>query len=181
MIKFEVNGKRGSYIFPLPTELKELTPEYLNYVTEEVEIANDYTLIGICYREKLSTIIMSARQNKNLTTAVVPIFIKRGNTTGEANCNPNTGDKLIISGSQLSLGHHVVCPKNTLTINNFISFTDGDGLAYQNAVKENKYVYFLEFKIIPNCDIVGIYKDVDKNCDFKNPFKEYPTIAGDVN
>lgn len=177
MIEFEVNGKRGKHVISLPTSLKEITSDYLLEVTKDVALPEHYSLIGVCYREKLSTIIMNARQNKNMTTAVVPVFIKSGT---EDFTLALSAEKIIVSSSQLSLGYHVTCPKNNININNFVSYIEGDGYAYQNAIKANEYVYFLEFKIIPNSDIVGVYKDLKDDTTFDNPFKITPISTEEV-
>lgn len=183
MLEFKTNGKRGSYKLTLPTKLSEITVEYLEAVTKDVKPADNYTLIAVCYREKLSTIIMNAKQNKAMTTAVVPIYVKRSfKDVKDINIPLSITDKVIISGSDLSLGHHVICPNNSLTINNFVSYVEGDGFAYQNALKLNAYVYFLEFKLVPNCAIVGAYKEINKDEEeFINPFKEVKLESGELN
>lgn len=173
MITFKTHSKNGNFAVTLPTDLKDITEEYLKAVTKEVFVAENYSLIGLCYREKLSTIIFNAKNNKPSNIVTVPIYIKSNN-----NEQPFTecGNKLVVSGSQLALGHHVNCVMNTLTINKFLYYIEGDNNAYQNALREFKdvYCYFLEFKIIPNCDIVGVYANIDKIKDidnFNNPFK----------
>jgi hypothetical protein len=165
MLKFETTGANGHHILTLPTNLKEITPEYLKAVTADVEVSDNYSLIGVCYRETLSAILLTYKQNKKqISTAVVPIFVKSNNTTCKAEC----GDKLIVAPSQIALGHHVAAPANKLTISNFLFYTDKDYNALQNATTE--YVYFLEFKIIPNCDIIGIYKNTPVKLE-DNPFE----------
>lgn len=174
MLNFKVNGKLGEVILNLPTSINEFTDDYLKKVTESVIVADNYSLIALCHREKLANFILAGKNNKDrINTAVVPIFVKAGKIT-TSNCiinNIKTTSKLIISPSQLALGHHVNLINNTCTINKLIKYIDGDGYAYQNALKNNKEVYFLEFKIIPNCDIIGYYENekfLDKN---DNPFK----------
>lgn len=168
MLKFTTNGKNGVNVLTYPTSLDEITPEYLKEVTNDIVLSENYSLIGVCYREKLSNIILSVRQNKKSTDIpVVPIFIK-------GRKDIETGDKLVISPSQIAIGHHVNAKKNVLTINNLLHYVDGDGMAFGNASKYKDFVYFLEFKIVPNCDIVGYYKK-ENDKDFENPFKVVPT------
>lgn len=158
MLKFETNGKQGKTTIVLPTKLEELTKSYLTSVTSEIEVSDNYTLIGVCYKEKLSNIIMTSRQNKpTANIAVVPIFIKSGETTKGFVNNLNTGDKLVIAPTQIALGHHVAAPNNHITISNFLFYCEGDKEVYQKALAYSQYVYFLEFKIIPNCDIIASY------------------------
>ena len=77
MIKFSTSGKNGSFEVSLPTSLSEIPNEYLYDVTKDIVIADDYSLIGICYCEALSSILFANNAKKGkITTGVVPIFIK---------------------------------------------------------------------------------------------------------
>ena len=172
MLKFEVNGNHGVILMNLPTKLSEITPEYLNEVTSNVVIADNYSLIGILYRESLASIILANnRKQKNITTAIVPIFIKAGVTDTEYVKNMACGDKIIIAPSDIAMGHHVSCPKNMITINNILEYCDGDKEAYQRAISISQPCYYLEFKIVPNCNIHGNYKE--ESGSYKNPFIEF--------
>lgn len=169
MLKFKTNGKAGAFELNLPTSLSEITPSYLKDVTYGIQVADNYSLIGICYREAFSTIIFANNtKKKNLTTAIVPLFVKCGKSDNNFINSIDTGDKLIIAPSQIALGHHVTAPHNLITINNVLNCVDGDTKIYQEALKESKQCYFLEFKLVPNVDIVGVYKN-DKIYD-ANPF-----------
>ena len=172
MLKFEVNSKNGNILMNLPTKLSEITSEYLSSVTSDVVIADNYSLIGILYKESLASVILANnRKQKNITTAIVPIFVKAGNTTTDYINNISCGDKIIIAPSDIAMGHHVVCPKNKITINNIISYCDGDKTAYQRALNISEACYYLEFKIVPNCNIHGNYKE--ESGSYKNPFIEF--------
>lgn len=175
MVKFNVNGKAGNASISLPTSLDELTPEYLNGVTSNVKIGDNYSLIGIVYRESLSSVILAFNnKRKEVTTSIVPIFIRSGNGAPEYINNINTGDKLIIAGSDIALGHHVNCPLNKITINNIINLCEGDKEIYGKATKYKEQCCFLEFKLVPNCNIHGSYekiKEIDYN--IANAFVEF--------
>lgn len=161
MVKFNVNGKAGAASINLPTNLKELTPEYLNGVTNNVHIGDNYSLIGIVYRESLSSVILAYNQKrKEVTASIVPIFIRTGNNAPDYIKNINTGDKIIIAGSDIALGHHVTCPLNRITINNIVSLCEGDKDVYSQAAKLKDKCCFVEFKLVPNCNIHGSYTDV---------------------
>lgn len=171
MIKFEANGKQGKVIVNLPTSVEEITPDYLNYVSDEIELADNYSLIALLHREKLSAFVMAGRNTKaELNTAVIPVFVKRGNINGGFNASINTGDRVLMSPTTMSLGVHVNVPKNTLNLIKVMALIDGDGRAYQNAAKITTPVYFLEFKLIPNSDIIGVYK-AKADIDYNNPFE----------
>ena len=170
MLKFKTNGKAGAFELNLPTSLSEITSDYLKDVTSDIQVADNYSLIGICYREAFSTIIFAnTTKKKNLTTAIVPLFIKSGKASTDFINNIEVGDKLIIAPSQIALGHHIAAPRNLITINNILNCVEGDTRIYQEALKEAKQCYFLEFKLVPNVDIVGVYKD-DNATHEANPF-----------
>ena len=46
-----------------------------------------------------------------------------------------------------------------ITIDNILYCTEGDNRIYQEALKFNKRCYFLEFKLVPNCNIHASYKN----------------------
>ena len=172
MLKFEVNGKHGSIIMNLPTKLSEITPEYLNEVTSNVVVADNYSLIGILYRESLASVMLANnRKQKNITTAIVPVFVKAGTTDTEYIKNMSCGDKIIIAPSDIAIGHHVSCPKNMITVNNILENCNGDKEANKSAICVSQPCYYLEFKIIPNCNIHGNYKEESDS--YKNPFIEF--------
>lgn len=179
MVKFETNGKKGKVIVNLPTKIEEITPEYLGAITDEIAVADNYSLVALCHREKLSAFIMAGKRNQNqISTAVIPLFVKRGLDTSSVS---NVGDvptfhplievcdKLLISPTAMSMGLHVNVPMNTINVNKVIDLLDGDGYAYQNASKFTEPVYFIEFKLIPNNEIIGCYKPKLRK-EFNNPF-----------
>lgn len=180
MLKFTTNGKNGNHVLTYPTDLKELTGDILANFTHDIEVAPNYSLIAVCYREKIHNVLLTARQNKkDMTTSVVPIFVKEGPRDSHFPPFASIGDKLIIAPSQIALGHHVSAPLNPLTITKLLYYTEGDGMAYQHALKHNEYVYFLEFKLVPNCDIVGVYTD-NKPAGIDNPFAIVDATEGAV-
>ena len=161
MKDFLVQGKRLYFKFHFPTSLDEISAEYLKAVTANVEVADHHTLIGIVYHEKLFDIIVSRKRNqKGLTAGVVPIFIKAGKTDNNFINNAECKDKLVIPSTSLSLGYHVAAPQNVLSLDYFIRAIDSDNsLAkrYDNNYG-NEQCFFVEFKIIPNVEIKGVYK-----------------------
>lgn len=160
MKRFELINGTDRIIFKFPTKLSEITPSYLRIVTAGVHIADNYTLVGLIYRETLGSIIIARKQSKKgLTSGVIPVFIKAGETTNEFNKKIAIKSKLIIPSSFLIAGHHVVSPINTLSIDTFIKYLDKDTTVAQryNNNYGNEECYFVEFKLVPNSDIVGYY------------------------
>ena len=175
MLKFEVNGNHGVILMNLPTKLSEITPEYLNEVTSNVVVADNYSLIGIIYRESLASVMLANnRKQKNITTAIVPIFIKAGVTDTEYIKNMSCGDKIIIAPSDIAMGHHVNCPMNRITVNNIVNLCEGDKEIYRKAASFKDKCYFIEFKLVPNCNIHGSYSELDSiDCNLVNSFVEF--------
>ena len=179
MKNFEVIGTTVKFNFHFPTSLDEIDADYLKTVTDNVLVPDHHCLVGIVYHEKLFDIIVSRKRNqKGLTAGVVPIFIKAGKTDSEFIQSAECRDKLIIPSTSLSLGHHVAAPKNVLSLDYFIRAIDSDNnLAkrYDNNYG-NEQCFFVEFKIIPNVEIKGIYKEAE-NVDTKK-YVETSMISG---
>ncbi|AXF52145.1 MAG: hypothetical protein [crAssphage sp. isolate ctcc615] len=164
MVHLNVKGKNGEFNVNLPTSIDEITKEYIADVTSAINIAPNYSLIGTIFREKLSTIILSAkRNNKDASVSVIPVFVKCGETDDTFIQNLNIKDKLIVSASDIMLGHHVSTPNNLLTINTLMEIIDGDRDIYQKVNANSEYCYFIEFKLIPNCNIHGAYDNKKVN------------------
>ena len=181
MKRFELESENNYYTFDFPTSLSEITAEYLDNVTSNVVVADNYTLVGIVYHESLGSVILARKQSKkSITGGVVPIFIKAGNTDNEFIKSAKCKDKLIIASSQLSLGHHVVAPANTLSLDYFIRTLDKDNNVarrYNNTYGQEE-CYFVEFKLVPNCDIVGFYDTKDNK--FYNPYIDITPKVGEA-
>lgn len=170
MLKLDVNSKSGVYELNLPTSLNEIEESYIAEVTNHVKIDANYTLIGVVFREKLSTLIIAARKNKkNSDISVIPVFVKAGKTDSELINSLNIRDKLIISPSDIMMGYHISAPNNLLTINNFLDIVEGDINVYNKAMSIQEYCYFIEFKLVPNCNIHGAYNQPEV-AEFVNPF-----------
>ena len=169
MLTLNVNGKQGAFTLNLPTTLTDITEEYINNVTSHIEVDANYTVIGVVFREKLSTLALAARKNKkNSDIAVIPIFVKAGKTDSEFINNLSIGEKLIISPSDIMLGYHISSPRNLLTINTILDIMEGDTEVYNKLIGIQEQCYFIEFKLIPNCNIHGAYKSVNNG--YNNPF-----------
>lgn len=163
MKRFELINGTDRIIFKFPTSLSEISPSYLKLVTAGVHVADNYTLVGLIYRETLGSIIIARKQSKKgLTSGVIPVFIKAGNTTNEFNKKMTIKSKLIIPSSALMSGHHVVSPLNTLSLDTFIKYLDKDTTVAQRYHNNygNEECYFVEFKLVPNCEIVGFYDNL---------------------
>ena len=170
MLTLNVNSNRGVFKLSLPTSLNEIDKSYIMEVTDHVKVDANYTLIGVVFREKLSTLMLATRKNKkNSDIPVIPIFVKAGKTDSELINSLNVRDKLLISASDIMMGYHVSTPNNLLNINTILDIVEGDTEFYNEVYKNSDYCYFIEFKLVPNCNIHGAYEE-PKVAEFVNPF-----------
>ena len=170
MLTLKTNNVRGIYELNLPTSLNEIDESYIIEVTSHIKVDANYTLVGLIYREKLSTLVLAATRNKKKSDiAVIPIFVKAGESDSKFINSLNIKDKLIISPSDIMMGYHISAPNNLLTINNILDLIEGDPIANQKFISINEQCYFIEFKLIPNCNIHGAYIQ-SKVTEFVNPF-----------
>ena len=117
MLTLEVNNKQGVFQLNLPTSLNEIEESYIMEVTNHVKVDANYTLIGVVFREKLSTLVLAARKSKkNSDIPVIPIFVKAGETDSKLINSLKIRDKLIISASDIMMGYHISAPNNLITI-----------------------------------------------------------------
>lgn len=165
MLKLEVNGNAGKFILNLPTMFKEVTNEYMDNAVKHIAVAPEYSLIALVYREKLAVILNSAKQNKEMNTSVVPVFIKAGTTDSKFIKNIKLGNKIIVTGSDLSIGIHVNSPLNSLSIPNVVAICEGDNNIYKEAITSTQYCHFVEFKLVPNSAIKGIISSASMQVD----------------
>lgn len=147
----------------LPTKLDEITEEKLNEMSNTIDIADNYSLVGIAYHETFSRILMSYRTKKqNIKAGVVPIFVKAGKTDSDFIKSAKVGSKVLISSNQIELGYRAVIKNNPYNLDVIMAKVDNNITPdeYHQIItdKEAQNVYFLDFKIVPNCDIIAIYK-----------------------
>ena len=108
MLTLDVNGKNGVYKLNLPTSINEIDESYIAEVTDHIKVDANYTLIGVVFRERLSTLILAARKNKkNSDIGVIPVFVKAGKTDSDLinslNIRPTHKQRLNICGLQFPL------------------------------------------------------------------------------
>ena len=168
MKNLKVNGKLGEFEISLPESLKEISNDYFKECTEFVNPAPNYVLVAIVYKDSLSLVLSSAKKNKPTNVAIVPVFIKAGKTDSEFINSLSCGDRVVISGSALSLAHHINSPYNKITPNNIINICEGDKNIYSEALVMETPVCFVEFKLVAENEIHAMLDDA-KSIIF-NPF-----------
>ena len=168
MKTFKVNGKAGSYIINLPQSLKEIGTEYLSDCTKFINPAPNYAVVAIVYKDLLSLVLTASKKKTPVNAAVIPVFVKAGDSDSEFIKSINLGDRVVVSGSDLSIGHHISSPYNKITPNIIASICDGDKDIYREAMTMQELVCFVEFKLVPISAIHAKLDDTAK--DYINPF-----------
>ena len=154
MKEYKLKTTNGEVSLHLPLYMEEISPEYLEAVTSHITVSKGYVLIAVVYREQLFMVLNSAKNNKALTASVVPLFVK-GNSDRDFVNNCKAGTKLVITGANIARGIHVGVPYNSLNIDNVVRLCSADKSIYSTALSEKEYCYFVEFKIVPDYDVVA--------------------------
>lgn len=185
MFKFQINNGISEITISLPNHISEINTEYLNNVTSDIVPAEHYSLIALVRKESASKVLFAANQKKDITTFVIPVFIKAGKTDSEFINSIQMGDKIIASSTEIGIGNHVIASKDYTSISNFLATCAEDKSSYTKCLEACKQdimkgeCYFLEFKIIPNNTIHGIYSSIENKNNFVNPFT--PTAITSIN
>lgn len=168
MKTFKVNGKAGSYVINLPQSLKEIGTEYLSDCTKFINPAPNYAVVAVVYKDLLSLVLTAAKKKTPVNTAVSPVFVKAGDSDSEFIKSINLGDRVVVSGSDLSIGHHISSPYNKITPSIIAFICDGDKDIYREAMTMQESVCFVEFKLVP---ISAIHAKLDNTKNkYLNPF-----------
>lgn len=175
METFDISTKKGNVIhLNIPTDLSEISPDYLTKVTNHITIADEYSLVAVIYRDSLANIINSRKNKKDTNVAVIIEFVKAGKTNNTLVNSAKTGDILVVSGADISIGNHVSCVGNDLSLARFLALADESNDLYKKALARGfEKDYFIEFKLIPNSALKGIIG--------KNPVKSNEHIFIEVN
>lgn len=173
MKTFNVNGKLGEFEINLPESLSEISNDYLKSCTDFIHPAPNYAVVAIVYKDSLSLVLTSAKKKQPTNVSIIPVFVKAGETESQFINNLKMGDKVVVSGSDLSIGHHINSPYNKITPNNIINIVDGDKEIYSKAIAMTTPVCFVEFKLVP---VSAIHANLDKTANsFINPFVKKAT------
>lgn len=169
MKTFNVNGKLGSFEINLPESLKEIPVDYFKECTDYIHPARDYAVVAIVYKDSLNLILTAAKKKNNTSVAIIPVFVKMGETDSEFAKTLNMGDRIVIAGSDLSLGHHINSPYNKITPDNIYRVCENaDKEFYKDTLNMHTPVCFVEFKLVP-LNAIHAKLDETKNS-FVNPF-----------
>ena len=168
MKTFNVSGKLGDFEVSLPENLTEITNDYLDLCTNFVHPAPNYALVAIVYKDNLALVLSAGKKKQDVNVSIIPVFIKAGKTDSDFITNLKMGEKVVVSASDLSIGHHINSPYNKITPSNIIRLCEGDKNIYSAALVMQTPVCFVEFKLVPAS---AIHAKLDKTANrFVNPF-----------
>lgn len=158
MDTIEINGKDGKLKLHLPTSVYEITPEVLLDATKHIVVAPDYSLVAVVYSTSLA-IAVNEKKAANARIGVIPLFVKCGDNDSSFINNINAGDKLIIAPSNVALGIHVNNGFNELSLSRICNLCSQDIEFMKCVFTYNDTYYFVNYKLIPNCNINGVIKN----------------------
>lgn len=146
-------------VISLPTNLDEITGSYLSNISSAVSPAPHYVLIAAVYRAKLVEVLNANKHKKDASISVICKYVKSGTTDIDFINALNTGDNIIISGSDLSVAQHITCKGNKYSIG-YITTKVGDNREiFNQALVDMTYNYFVEFKLVPESDIKAVIRN----------------------
>lgn len=169
MVNLQVNYRGGDYLLSLPTTLGEISVDYLDKITQHIHVAPDYALIAILYKVRPIEIVSSVRQNKNANVGAVAMFIKDNSNTGFYN-DIKLGDTVIISPTDIALGHTVRLVNNNLTPSKLLELAETNPDLNKKLIGVMTPTYFVDFKVVATAFIHGtITKDESKEAMYLVP------------
>lgn len=163
MKELNVVFKNAEYKINIPTSRKDITNSYLKEVTQMLDIAPNYSLVALITIEEFVNVVNPTGKKQNAFTAGIPVFVRTGETDDKFINNISCGQTIIISDSDLSMGHHINSPYNKISKGYLSSLLSQDKNVVQNSWSNNEKCYFLSFKLVPNCNIHGAISEEEPN------------------
>lgn len=164
MVDLKVNYLGLNQTFRMPTSMSEINMNVIADYVKHVNVSKDYALIAVVFKERPITIVSVSRQNKNASVSGVAVMIK-SNTDNEFINSIKLGEALVISPSDISMGHHVNSPANVLTPGFLLNLLRTNVDLNKKLMAVKVPTYFVDFKIVPVCNIhgsIGRYEPVSE-------------------
>ena len=164
MVDLKVNYLGLNQTFRMPTSMSEVDMNVISDYVNHVNVGKDYALIAVVFKERPITIVSVSRQNKNASVSGVAVMIK-SNTDNEFINTIKLGEALVISPSDIAIGHHVNSPANVLTPGFLLNLLQTNADLNKKLMAVNVPTYFVDFKIVPVCNIhgsIGRYEPVSE-------------------
>ena len=164
MVDLKVNYLGLNQTLRMPTSMSEINMNVIADYVKHVNVSKDYALIAVVFKERPITIVSVSRQNKNASVSGVAVMIK-SNTDNEFINTIKLGEALVISPSDIAIGHHVNSPANVLTPGFLLNLLQTNADLNKKLMAVNVPTYFVDFKIVPVCNIhgsIGRYEPVSE-------------------
>ena len=175
MKEFIVTDGKQDFAFRLPTNISEISGEYLKAVTDHIVIAPYHAVIACIYRAKLPEVISTNKKSRAMAVSIVPVFVKANvpleteKPTYDMLKLINPADRIIIAGTDIERGYQLSTPKNMITLDNVIKIYNHDNAFAKEVMIDQNYYFFVDFKLVSITDIKGKY-NMSNPADFINPF-----------
>lgn len=177
-----------TYSLSLPNSPKEITPEYLQAVTECVNLPEHYAIVAIIRQVRMYDFLMVLSNPKSqIRAADVAVLCKLNETSVPDEWK--IGQQILIDEADIARGTQII-PPSALTYDNIVSyFVKEQELVRRKDPKDKDYliqaimvggmkdendkfireypICFVSFKIIP---VTSIHGTVDNVITFKDPF-----------
>ena len=154
MVDLKVNYLGLNQTFRMPTSMSEIDMNVIADYVKHVNVSKDYALIAVVFKERPITIVSVSKQNKNASVSGVAVMIK-SNTDNEFINSIKLGEALVISPSDIAIGHHVNSPANVLTPGFLLNLLRTNVDLNKKLMAVKVPTYFVDFKIVPVCNIHG--------------------------
>lgn len=154
MVDLKVNYLGLNQTLSMPTSVSEVNMNVIADYVKHVNVSKNYALIAVVFKERPITIISVSKQNKNASVSGVAVMIK-SNTDDEFIKDIKLGETIIISPSDIAIGHHVNSPANVLTPGFLLNLLQTNADLNKKLMAIKVPTCFVDFKIVPVCNIHG--------------------------
>lgn len=154
MVDLKVNYLSLNQTLRMPTSMSEINMNVIADYVKHVNVGKNYALIAVVFKERPITIVSVSKQNKNASVSGVAVMIK-SNTDDEFIKDIKLGETIIISPSDIAIGHHVNSPANVLTPGFLLNLLQTNADLNKKLMAIKVPTCFVDFKIVPVCNIHG--------------------------
>lgn len=154
MVDLKVNYLGLNQTLSMPTSVSEVNMNVIADYVKHVNVSKHYALIAVVFKERPITIVSVSKQNKNASVSGVAVMIK-SNTDDEFIKDIKLGETIIISPSDIAIGHHVNSPANVLTPGFLLNLLQTNADLNKKLMAIKVPTCFVDFKIVPVCNIHG--------------------------
>lgn len=167
MKTLDVKVNEGKVTLNLPTKLSEITKEWLTAVTNSITPAPNYSIIALVLKDSIAMLLNAKRKNSQMV-AGVSVFVKTSSVDDSYLSSIPCGTPVVVAPSDISMGNHIIAPKNTITPGKISSLIENDKELKNKIFLDNQTIFTVEFKLVPNSAIHGDI--IEDNAEFEDPF-----------